>query len=247
MGLFGGIIDTVADVFGVGSNSAKKNAISDANRRSNAGYSDALKSYQTEYKNQLKYMQPYRVAGINALNDIKGGEYDVPEKFSFTAKDLYFDPSYSFRLSEGQKALERSAAARGGLLSGRTLKAIQGYGQNMASQEFQNAYDRAVKTYGTNLERSNTGYNRLFDLAKMGGTAAANSASYSGNYGANKAATQISKATNNANALIDRGTVTAAQRGQLFDTIGDFGTGFSNSLQPKKINWNQTSPVNPLF
>jgi hypothetical protein len=52
------------------------------------------------------------------------------------------DPGYLFRLSEGQKVLENSAAARGGLLSGQTGKALQQYGQNFASNEFGSIYDR---------------------------------------------------------------------------------------------------------
>ena len=52
------------------------------------------------------------------------------------------DPGYQFRMAEGMKALERGAAARGGLLSGGTLRATQRYGQDMASQEYQNAFNR---------------------------------------------------------------------------------------------------------
>jgi hypothetical protein len=52
------------------------------------------------------------------------------------------DPGYGFRMSEGMKALERSAAARGGLMSGGTGKALQRFGQEMGSQEYQNAFNR---------------------------------------------------------------------------------------------------------
>jgi len=52
------------------------------------------------------------------------------------------DPGYAFRLSEGQKQLERTAAARGGLLSGGALKAATRYGQDMGSQEYMNAFNR---------------------------------------------------------------------------------------------------------
>ena len=55
---------------------------------------------------------------------------------------LTMDPGYKFRLSEGMKALDRQAAARGGLISGNALKATQRYGQDLASQEFGNAYNR---------------------------------------------------------------------------------------------------------
>ncbi len=60
----------------------------------------------------------------------------------FGMADFEQDPGYAFRQSEGMKALERSAAARGGLLSGKTLKGIQRFGQDLASQEYQNAFNR---------------------------------------------------------------------------------------------------------
>jgi len=47
------------------------------------------------------------------------------------------------------KALEGSAAARGGLLSGNTLRGVQRFGQDLASQEYQNAFNR----YGIERER----------------------------------------------------------------------------------------------
>lgn len=60
---------------------------------------------------------------------------------SFNLAD-WQDPGYQFRLDEGQKLLEGSAAAGGNLLSGSTLKALTNYGQNAASQEYQNAFNR---------------------------------------------------------------------------------------------------------
>jgi hypothetical protein len=60
----------------------------------------------------------------------------------FSMADFEADPGYAFRLSEGMKALEGRAAARGGLLSGNTLKGITNYGQSAASQEYTNAFNR---------------------------------------------------------------------------------------------------------
>jgi hypothetical protein len=60
----------------------------------------------------------------------------------FTGADLQSDPSYRWRLQQGQQALERSAAARGGALSGGSLKDLTDYAQGAASQEYQNAYGR---------------------------------------------------------------------------------------------------------
>ena len=74
----------------------------------------------------------------------------TPDKFSYTGEDLYDDPSYQFRLQQGQKALDRQGAAAGRFLSGRQLQASSNYNQGAASQEFQNAYSRALGTFNTN-------------------------------------------------------------------------------------------------
>jgi hypothetical protein len=60
----------------------------------------------------------------------------------FSMKDFTTDPGYAFRMSEGLKSLDRQAAARGGLISGGALKAAQRYGQDLGSQEYQNAFNR---------------------------------------------------------------------------------------------------------
>jgi len=60
----------------------------------------------------------------------------------FGMQDFRADPGYAFRVSEGLKSLDRQAAARGGLISGGALKAAQRYGQDLGSQEYQNAFNR---------------------------------------------------------------------------------------------------------
>jgi hypothetical protein len=100
----------------------------------------------------------------------------------FSMSDFEADPGYAFRLSEGVKALDRSAAARGGLLSGAALKGSQRYGQEMGSQEYQRAYDR----YQTN--RANQ-LNPLMGYATGPGMSATSASTAAvGNFG-NAAAT----------------------------------------------------------
>jgi hypothetical protein len=57
------------------------------------------------------------------------------------------DPGYQFRLDQGMKMLDNSAAAKGGLLSGNTLQGRQNYAQNYASNEYGNVYNRAMQEY----------------------------------------------------------------------------------------------------
>lgn len=78
------------------------------------------------------------------------------------------DPSYQWRLAQGQKNLQASAAARGGLLTGQGLKDINDYAQGAASTEFAAANDR----YNTN--QSNL-YNRLEGIAGIGQQSTADS------------------------------------------------------------------------
>ena len=80
------------------------------------------------------------------------------EQFNFQA-----DPGYGFRLSEGMKALERSAAARGGLMSGGTGKALQRYGQDLASQEYGNAFQRFQQDRAARAGLGQMEYGRFAD------------------------------------------------------------------------------------
>jgi hypothetical protein len=92
------------------------------------------KQYEQTRQDQMPWME----AGKTALNKL----IPLTDYKNFSMSDFQADPGYSFRMSEGLKGLERSAAARGGLLSGSTLKGVQRFGQDLASQEYTNAFNR---------------------------------------------------------------------------------------------------------
>lgn len=117
---------------------------------------EALDFQRRMYEENVARQQPYYQAGVNALARLTGREGGA---FQYRPEQLTTDPGYQFRLSEGMRALERSAAARGGLMSGATGRALTRYGQEAASQEYQNAYNRAL-----------TEYNALSNLAGIGQT-----------------------------------------------------------------------------
>jgi hypothetical protein len=112
------------------------------------------------FNKQIELQEPFRQAGIGALNKL----IPLSDYTKFGPEQFQQDPGYAFRLSEGMKALDRTAAARGGLLSGATLKGAQRYGQDLGSQEYMNAFNR----YQT--ER-NAQLNPLQSLAGVGQTA----------------------------------------------------------------------------
>jgi hypothetical protein len=73
----------------------------------------------------------------------------------------YLDPSMAFRMKYGTQATERLQNVGQGAFSGNTLRALNEYGQGLASTEFGNAFGRAVG------ERKDI-YNILANIAGMG-------------------------------------------------------------------------------
>ena len=112
---------------------------------------DANAAQERMFEKQTQLQEPFRQGGLTAQNEIMqllgiGGDktaagYGSLGK-SFGTDQFQQDPGYAFRQAEGMKALERSAAARGGLMSGSAMKGIQRFGQDLASQEYQNAFNR---------------------------------------------------------------------------------------------------------
>lgn len=139
----------------LGSRSAARTQANAARDAANAQVAAAERAAQEQraiFERQVELQEPFRQAGLSAQNRIltllglEGGDTAAPDfgryTRDFSMADFEADPGYGFRMSEGMKALERSAAARGRLLSGETLKGIQRYGQDLASSEYGNAYNR---------------------------------------------------------------------------------------------------------
>jgi len=147
----------------------------------------AYRIYQQNRADQM----PFMASGAAALEGVMGG-LQPGGRFTreFSPEDLARgqDPGYAFRMSEGMKALERSAASRGGLLSGATMKGIQRYGQDMASQEYQNAFNRFQINRGNQL-------NPLLSIAGLGQTSTGQAGQQATNY-ANQAMGNITGAGN---------------------------------------------------
>jgi hypothetical protein len=145
----GAVLGTVA------SSKASSAQQSAANRATDVAAQTAADQAQVQreiFEKQTELQAPFREAGLagqNRLMELLGiggtkgapgyGRYATAE---FGADKFKADPGYAFRMSEGMKALERSAAARGGLLSGATLRGTQRFGQDLGSQEYQNAFNR---------------------------------------------------------------------------------------------------------
>jgi len=140
-----------------------------------------------QFDQQMALQEPYRQAGLtgqNRLMELLGlggnagaagyGQYAR----DFGMQDFQQDPGYQFRLGEGLKAMSRQAGARGGLISGQTMKGLEDYRQASASQEYGNAFNR----YQTNRQNQ---LQPLGNLMSSGQAAASNQAGQAGQYGVN--------------------------------------------------------------
>lgn len=163
---------------------------------------------------QLQTAQPWVNAGEKAINQLStmtqpGGE--LTQKFSYAPFDYTADPGYAFRFKEGMKALNANAAARGGLISGNALRAATGYGQELSSQEYQNAFDRYLKNRANEQSTFQMNFNNLVEPLKfISGQGQAGAANQASNIGSNTAAnTALITGAANANAAGQIGSANA--------------------------------------
>ena len=142
--LLGSLLNLGGGIYGAHTAGQAADAQSDAAR-------EALGLQRDIYNQQRTDQEPFRQAGLtsqNRLLDLLGLSQNTGAegfgKYSrdFGMQDFQEDPGYQFRLKEGLKALDAQAAARGGLISGAALKAAGRYGQEAASDEYQNAFNR---------------------------------------------------------------------------------------------------------
>lgn len=191
------------------------------------------------FDKQVELQKPWYDVGVRALPKLEAQANAMPE--AFTGKvNLNEDPGYAFRLQEGLKALDRTASSRGGLLSGGALKAAAQYGQEMGSQEYANAYSRALDVYNANVAREAAGYNRLASLAGVGQTSAGNLATQAGQFGAMAGQTYQNTGTALANSLLAQGNARASQYGAIGNAIGGMAGAYGSyqTGQQNQSNFN---------
>jgi len=156
---------------------------------------DALDFQKQQYETSQQQQAPWLQAGQSGLNALQyglgiggtangsgvgQGSLTTPYSGTFTAPTALTeqnDPGFQARLKLGTDALQHSAAARGSVLTGGTAKALDAFGEDYASNEYSNVYNRALNTFDTNYNTYNTNqanqYNRLAALSGVGQTTAA--------------------------------------------------------------------------
>lgn len=190
----GGAISGVSSLVGgiLGHNAASdaaaaqaKAAQSAATGQSQAG-TNATNAIQGALSTATNTAAPYTSLGSTAAGELTNalapsGSLTQGWNQTFqapTAAQAQAQPGYQFSLQQGLQALQNSAAARGGLLSTGTAKNLTGYAEGLADTNYQNVFNNALQTYGTNFNTWNTNqnnlYNRLSGATGLGENAANN-------------------------------------------------------------------------
>lgn len=131
----GSVVSAISDTF-LGTDFSGKRAAEAALGSQQAATNEAIGVNKEQFGYQKDLFNPYLDIGKTALSSLASGNF------------MAQDPGYQFRLSEGMKAINNAAAARGLGNSGATLKALAGYGQNVAAQEYGNAFNRQMGLAG---------------------------------------------------------------------------------------------------
>lgn len=223
----GDIVNSVADVFGMGPASKQADATTQAANIGATASAAASAAQERMFNQQVALQEPWRQAGQTALNQLAPLAANYQK---FGMDQFQADPGYAFRLSEGQKTLDRQAAARGGLISGGALKAAQQYGQDMGSQEYQNAFNRYQTERAAQL-------NPLQSLAGVGQTATNALSSAAGTAGTNMSNIALGAGANAGNAALAQGNIRASQYG----TAGSAANTLFNNRNAISNWWNSSS------
>ena len=163
---------------------------------------DALDLQREIYEQGRQDMMPWLDAGRRSLNTLEGmmgsGEFEMaPEEygdFNFSVSDYEESPYAKFLQQEGQRGIERSAAARGGLASGNTLAGLQKRAMGISAGDYANQYARKkgeydtgyrnfLDSYGRRAGQKADKYNRLANMAGMGQTQSSTLGQMGGQYG----------------------------------------------------------------
>lgn len=160
---------------GAGASVYSANKAADAQKKAAA---QGVANERGMYDQTRSDLAPYRDQGAQStalMSDLYG--FNGPEKQAAAKAQFQTDPGYEFQRSEGLRAVEGSAAARGSALSGGAMKALQSYGTGLADQSYGNWYQRLANMQGIGqnaaAQTGNIGANTASNISNLYGQAGA--------------------------------------------------------------------------
>ena len=238
----------------IGAN-ANADAMDKASAIQAAQYAETKKALEQGKTEAQGFIKPYADVGGNALNELaygmglntptegytsantqKGGfanygadQYQRDVGYTpmvNSLAELQATPGYQFQLEQGLQGVNNSAAAKGGLLSGANLKAINNYAQGQAATGYQSAWERAQGAYQNAFGRNQQKFSNLQSLANNGQTAATNQGQASLSVGSGLAGASTAYGNNQGNLAMAQGQ----NQANMYTGIGNAVGGMASSL-----------------
>lgn len=216
---------------------AQARAAKRAAAEANALMREGLEFQKGIYSDSKTNLNPFIEAGQRGVTGFEGAVSNFTQPtLDFQKKDFslnnWKDPGYDFRLAEAQKAIEGAAAAKGGALGSGALKSLQGRSQDMASQEFQNAFNRFDTDQKRKFNEATGIYDRDFqfgtqniknwgDLSNMGLGAAGTLGGLGQGFGSQVGQTYSNMADNVGTGIMAGGQADANTWNNLFSGGSD--------------------------
>lgn len=140
---------------------ASSSAASKASKAQRKSADKATQAQLEMYYQGREDMAPWREGGTWALEQLRGKIEAGPGEYTES-------PGYQFRLGEGVKAMERGAAARGNVLSGAQTKDLTRFGQDYATQDYDNFLRRYYQSLTPYQSMAGQGQTTAGQTAQMG-------------------------------------------------------------------------------
>ena len=238
---------------------------------------NALNFQEQEWNTQQQNLQPWLTAGSGAINSLSGmlnanpgsstptsiggANYNLqtgnggslePWNNQFqapTAQQAQQTPGYQFTLGQGEQAVQNSAAASGGLLTGGTLKGVTNYAEGLADTTYQQTYQNALSQYGQAYNQfqnnqANT-FNRQAGVAGVGQTAATTLGSQGQAASSNVAGINLTTGQQQGQQLNNAGAATASGYAGVANSLSSGISNYTGAMTLQQLlagqNQNQNS------
>ena len=203
---------------------------------------DQMNLQLQEWEQQQEQLAPWLFAGKSALQELsraqRGGQFEPGGQFgsTFTPQDFLAnkDPGYQWNMDQGTSAINASGAAAGNFGSGNMGVALQNYGQGLASNEYQNAFNRFQTSQGAE-------FNKLSTLAGEGSAVIPSLTSGAQNY-ANQGTNILQNQGSSMSAALQnmqnmQYNSNQNSSNQLMSLLGMGGNGLSAFMGGGGMNW----------
>lgn len=145
-GAVGGLGGLAGGLGGLAGSLMTNSALGKAQRQGNAMFGEGRDYLDTTNKTQREDFMPFMQAGQQAIGQYQNllgagsGAVNPTQTGAFNF-DAFKDPSAQYRMDQSNAAINASALAKGNV-GGGLGKALMANSQNMASEEFNNAFNR---------------------------------------------------------------------------------------------------------